>query len=158
MVFVHEWTCTEDGVGRMAAAKLSEDLSCMVSKPVELFRADCPSWTSERVTDGCFMYKTKQNELLMIWSNFECGWKYCVGIAKSDNGRIDGNWIQQDTLLFSKGEGEKFDGGHGMIFEDTDGQLYLSIHSPNTACEECWERTVFIPICEKNGTLERCDL
>ena len=24
MVFVHEWTCTDDGVGRMAAAKLSD--------------------------------------------------------------------------------------------------------------------------------------
>ena len=40
MVFVHEWTSTDDGIGRMAAAKLSEDLTHFTSEPKELFRAD----------------------------------------------------------------------------------------------------------------------
>ena len=154
LVFVHEWTCTDDGVGRMAAAKLSDDLSRLVSEPTELFRADSPSWTNQRVTDGCFMYTTEQNEILMLWSNFTDDGNYSVGIAKSDNGRIDGNWKHQDSLLFTKKTGEKFDGGHGMIFKDLDGRLFLCLHSPNSPCVECRERTVLIPVCEKNGTLE----
>lgn len=153
LVFVHEWTCTEDGIGRMAAAKLSDDLSRLVSEPIELFRADSPSWTNQRVTDGCFMYETMENELLMLWSNFTDEGNYSVGIAKSDNGSITGKWTHQETLLFTKSEGDKFDGGHGMVFEALDGQLYLCLHSPNSSCNECRERTVFIPICEKNGTL-----
>ena len=66
MVFVHEWTSTDDGVGRMAAAKLSDDLTHFVSEPIELFRADEPSWTDYRVTDGCFMYKTESGRLFYV--------------------------------------------------------------------------------------------
>ena len=138
----------------MAAARLSDDLSQLVSEPIELFRADSPSWTNQRVTDGCFMYTTEQNELLMLWSNFTDDGSYSVGIAKSDNGRIDGNWKHQDSLLFTKKNGEKYDGGHGMIFKDFDGKLYLCLHSPNSPCKDCRERTVLIPVCEKDGTLE----
>ena len=152
MVFVHEWTCTDDGVGRMACAKLSEDLTHFISEPVELFRADDPSWTNRHVTDGCYMYTCKTGELLMIWSNFEDA-GYCVGIARSSNGRIDGEWTQDDELLYSKNMQMQYDGGHGMIFRDTDGQMYLSIHSPNRIIDDRKETPVFIPIREENGTL-----
>lgn len=153
LVFVHEWTCTDDNIGRMAVAKLSDDLSILISKPVEIFRADSPSWTNARVTDGCFMYTTEQNELLMIWSNFTENGEYCVAIAKSENGKVDGNWIHQDTLLFTKEKGDGYDGGHGMIFKDTDGKQYLCCHSPNIPNDKFCERTVLLPIIEKDGTL-----
>ena len=90
----------------------------------------------------------------MLWSNFNDDEQYCVGIAKSDNGEIDGNWIQQDELLFSIDSGDGYDGGHGMIFEDTDGQKYLCLHSPNIACEKFRERTVILPVEECDGTLK----
>lgn len=152
MVFVHEWTCTDDGIGRMAVMKLSEDLSHAISEPVELFRADAPSWTNKRVTDGCFLYTTAEGRLLMLWSNF---WKdgYCVGLAHSENGLVDGKWIQQDTLLFSKQTIGTYDGGHGMIFTDTDGQKYLSIHSPNSAKDGRVEEVIFLPVAEQDGSL-----
>lgn len=153
MVFVHEWTSTDDGVGRMAAARLSDDLTHFISEPIELFRADSPSWTNNHVTDGCWMYKCSTGELLMLWSNFDSTGAYAVGIARSDNGRIDGNWTHDDTLLYSKSMEGTYDGGHGMVFADTTGQLYLSIHSPNTATGDRSERPVFIPIREQNGTL-----
>ena len=70
MVFVHEWTCQPDHVGTFATAKMSPDLTVLVSEPMELFRADEPAWAVRGVTDGCFMYTTKQGELLMLWSNF----------------------------------------------------------------------------------------
>ena len=41
----------------------------------------------------------------------------------------------------------------GMIFTDKDGQMYLSVHSPNTPVGERVEKTVFVPVHEENGTL-----
>lgn len=158
IIFVHEWTCTEDGVGTMAAAKLSDDLTHLISEPLELFRADSPVWTDEIVTDGCFMYRTKDHQLLMLWSNFRITDKsYCVGIARSNNGKPDGEWIQEETLLFSKDTTGKYDGGHGMIFNDRDGKMYLSVHSPNVPTEATREKVIFVPVQEKNGTLI-CDI
>ena len=149
MVYVHEWTCTDDGVGRMSAAKLSDDLTHFIDEPIELFRADSPSWANDKVTDGCFMYTTKDKELLMIWSNFDSDNGYCVGFARSDNGRVDGHWSQDDELLYSKSLSGEEDGGHGMIFKDTGDSMYLVIHSPNSGVE----KTLLIPVYEKNGTL-----
>lgn len=152
MIFVHEWTSTPDGIGRMAAAKMSDDLTKFVSEPIELFRADDPSWTDRQVTDGCWMYKCENGELIMIWSNFS-NEGYCVGIARSDNGKVDGNWSQDDKLLYSKSMTGEYDGGHGMIFYSITGQMYLSIHSPNSAGDGRKETPVFIAIREENGTL-----
>ena len=157
MIFVHEWTCTDDGIGRMAAAKMSDDLTHFISEPVELFRADDPAWTNKRVTDGCFMYESADNGLIMIWSNFDDEENYCVGIAHSDNGCVDGKWTQEASPMFSKEITGECDGGHGMIFKDNDGKMYISVHSPNKATAECGEKTVFVPIKEENGTLV-CDI
>ena len=152
MIFVHEWTSTDDKIGRMAAAKLSDDLTHFISEPIELFRADDPSWSKNGVTDGCWMYKCETGELIMIWSNWDSA-GYCVGIARSDNGRVDGKWTQDKPLLYSKAMTGTWDGGHGMIFTDTDGQMYLSLHSPNSATDTRKEKPVFIPIRERDGTL-----
>lgn len=152
MVFVHEWTSTDDGVGRMAAAKLSDDLTHFVSEPVELFRATDPAWSNGKVTDGCWMYRCEDGQLLMLWSNWDAA-GYCVGIARSASGRVDGEWTQDRELLYSKKMTGQYDGGHGMIFTDTDGQMYLSIHSPNSASAGRRETPVFIRVREKDGTL-----
>ena len=147
LVFVHEWTCTEDGVGTMVAAKLSDDLRKLISEPVELFRADAPAWTDRPVTDGCFLHTTRDGNLLMIWSNDEPD-GYCVGIAHSKNGRTDGQWEQEATPVFKKGTVCEYDGGHGMIFRDTDGALYMCLHSPDYICAEFMERTILLPLYE----------
>ena len=152
MIFVHEWTSTDDGIGRMAAAKLSDDLTHFISEPIELFRADDPSWSRAQVTDGCWMYRCQDGQLLMLWSNSD-SFGYCVGIARSADGRVDGTWTQDSELLFSRSMLGKYDGGHGMLFYDTDGQMYLSIHSPNKIVDDRLETPVFIPVREQNGTL-----
>ncbi len=153
MIFVHEWTSTDDKTGRMAAAKLSDDLTHFISEPIELFRADDPEWTDQKITDGCFMYKSKDEKLLMIWS---INWKegYCEAIARSENGKITGKWVQEKEPFFSKLTTGEYDGGHGMIFKDTDGQIYLAVHSPNTPTEETGQNALFIPLVEENGTLK----
>ena len=152
MVFVHEWTSTDDGIGRMAAAKLSSDLTHFLSEPVELFRADDAPWANIQVTDGCFLHKTSEGRLLMLWSN-SYNDEYRVGIAYSKNGKVDGEWIQAKKPLFTKEIGGKHDGGHGMIFKANDGQSYLAIHSPNNLSGDLSEEAVFLPISEKDGLL-----
>lgn len=154
MVFAHEWTSTPGNIGSFAAAKLSDDLTHFISEPIELFKATDAKWAITQITDGCFMHTSKDGDLCMIWSNFDGADAYCVGVAKSDNGKVDGNWIQEERAMFSTRYTGGYDGGHGMLFTDTDGTLYMSIHSPNTHKEGGRRETpVFVPLVEKNGSL-----
>lgn len=152
LIFVREWVSAPGNVGTMVIARLSDDLTQLVSEPVEIFRATEPDWTAHSVTDGCWLYKTEGGELLMLWSNFTSS-GYCVAVVKSDNGKIDGNWSHCARLLITKDQLGKYDGGHGMIFTDVDGQMYVAIHSPNTATADRTEKPIFVPIREIGGTL-----
>ncbi len=151
MVFVHEWVSTDDNVGRMVCAKLSKDLKSFISEPVELFRADDAPWAAWDITDGCWVYRCQDDSLLMIWSNWDKD-GYCIGVAKSFSGEMTGPWEQMEERLFSKESLGDFDGGHGMIFTDYDGNLWLSLHSPNDG-DVGSPRTLFIPIKEENNML-----
>ena len=151
MVFVHEWTSMPDENGSFAAAKLSEDLTHFISEPIELFKAYDAEWATFGVTDGCWMYTTESGDLLMLWSNND-EYGYCIGVARSSNGRLDGEWIQEDRL-FSRYMDGTYDGGHAMIFADTDGQMYLSFHSPNGTVGDRTETAVFLPIREEDNRL-----
>lgn len=152
MVFVHEWTSTDDGVGRMAAAQLSKDLTRLITEPVELFRADGPPWAAAGVTDGCFLYTAQDGGLIMTWSNFDRD-GYCVAVARSGNGYIDGQWIHDEAPLYSQKTWGAYDGGHAMVFTGFDGHMYLAMHSPNTPVDGRMEKPVFIPVEEKDGSL-----
>lgn len=133
MIYCHEWVEVTDG--QMCLVPLTEDLSEPSGQPVRLFCASAASWStgSEEedpedrtyVTDGCFLYKTKTGKLLMIWSSFKDG-SYAIGIAESATGKVHGPWRQQENLLFDS------HGGHGMIFENFEGHLCLTLHAPNS--------------------------
>lgn len=88
----------------------------------------------------------------MIWSNFD-NYGYAVGIARSKNGKPDGEWEQEEKPLYSKSMGLQYDGGHGMIFQDTDGKKYLCIHTPNTPTGDRNEVPTILPVIEKDDTL-----
>lgn len=147
MVFCHEWVQIKDG--EMCAVELSKDLKEAVGEPFVLFKASDPVWAvsvegeGNFVTDGPFLYRTKEDELLMIWSSF-CTDGYAEGIAYSDNGDITGNWKQKEEMLFSK------DGGHGMIFTSKENEKYFIFHSPN---KSPMERPTLRAIEEKDGML-----
>ena len=149
-VFVHEWTCTEDGIGRMVAARLSEDLTRLCSEPKELFRADDAPWANYQVTDGPFLYNSPSTGLLMLWSNSHNG-EYRVGLARSRDGRVDGEWEQLPLSLYEKATGG-LDGGHGMLFRTGEG-LYMAIHSPNDLSGGLSEEAVIIPVSEREGRI-----
>lgn len=154
MVYVNEWTSNPDEVGEMAAAKLSEDLTEFISEPVVLFRARKHIWTTGSVTDGPVLYKTKNGKLVMLWSNLDKNSKYAVGMAISDNGRIDGNWIHSPKPFYSKGTDFEFDGGHPMLLTTLDGQFIMSIHSPNSYSDGTFETATFISV-EDTGNMLR---
>lgn len=151
MVFCHEWV--QAGDGEINAIRLSEDLTRPEGEPKLLFHASDAEWcrvihhssgVSGCVTDGPFMWRLKDGSLICLWASFSEG-GYTEAVAKSDNGEIDGVFTQAEPLFMD-------DGGHGMVFEGLDGQLYLTLHSPNTHFEE---RPYFHPIRETGGRLER---
>ncbi len=142
MIFCHEWWQIVDG--SMDLVQLTPDLSSVVTQPELLFYGSEAPWSRsmrevgnrpvhERshgwVTDGPFIYRTKTDRLLMIWSSFGIQ-RYAVGMAYSESGSIKGPWKQMEEPLFKK------DGGHGMIFKTFEGQLMLSLHQPNRNPEE----------------------
>ncbi|NMA82719.1 MAG: family 43 glycosylhydrolase [Epulopiscium sp.] len=147
MIFCHEWVQVQDG--KMYVVELSKDLKRAIGKPRLLFSASEALWSvavkdgSVYVTDGPFLYRCTHGDLLMIWSSFSKG-GYGVGIAKSDNGEITGNWLQEENLLFKK------NGGHGMIFKSFDEKLFLALHTPN---EHLAERPVFFELVDRNNRL-----
>lgn len=149
MVFCHEWV--QAGDGEICAVKLTEDLSGPAGEPFLLFRASQAPWAKTvrhssgitgYVTDGPFFHRTAEGRLLLLWASFSDG-GYTQGVAVSSNGEIDGCFAQE-APLFEK------DGGHGMVFRDLDGRLWLTLHSPNTHLEE---RPVFFPLEEAGGGL-----
>lgn len=151
LVFCHEWKQVQDGT--ICAVALSDDLNRRAGEPRTLFAAsEARPWVrpvisdvpgENYVTDGPFMYRTKQGRLLMLWSSFgEEG--YAQAAAYSDNGDISGNWKQDPVPLYTK------DGGHGMIFDGLDGKKYLALHAPNSHLNE---RPIFHEIEERDDRL-----
>ena len=129
MIFCHEWVQVNDGT--MELVRLKDDLSEVAGQPQTLFKASDANWvhglnaTGGYITDGPFLYRTKSGRLLMIWSSFDKGKKYAVGIAYSTSGKVAGPWKHMDEPLLAN------DGGHGMIFKTFDGRLVLAVHQPN---------------------------
>ena len=151
MVFCHEWV--QVGDGEMWAMPLTEDLKAAAGDMKLLFRASEPAWVKSitknstglvgYVTDGPFMWRTPDGTLLCLWASFSDG-GYTEAIAVSDNGEIDGKFIHIEPLF-------KRDGGHGMVFRAMDGQMYLTLHSPNRTPDE---RPVFRKLTEKPDGFE----
>ncbi|MBO5410669.1 MAG: family 43 glycosylhydrolase [Clostridia bacterium] len=152
MVYVNEWTSSPDEVGEMAAARLSEDLRSFISEPIMLFRAQKHIWATGKITDGPTLYRTENGRLIMLWSNISKSGGYAVGMAVSDNGEIDGNWIHYPEAFYEMGGSFEFDGGHPMIFYTLDGKLIMSIHSPNSSSEYIFETAHFFEL-EDTGNM-----
>lgn len=145
-VYVKEWVTAPNEVGTFEAARLSEDLTHLISEPVELFKSTDPIWADHTVTDGCWFYKMESTgSLIMLWSNFDKN-GYCIGMARSKSGNVLGPWEQITHRLYSKSYSKTYDGGHGSIFKDKNGQLMVSFHAPNDSTNTVLEHAFFMPI------------
>lgn len=127
MVFCHEWTQIKNG--EVCAVELSKDLKSAVGEPFTIFKATdgCPMVKTigdeNYVTDGPFLMRFG-DELVCLWSSYGEG-GYIEALARSENGKISGKWTIDSELLMDK------DGGHGMLFEDLQGDMNFVYHSPN---------------------------
>jgi beta-xylosidase len=132
-VFAHEWLQAVDGT--MEALPLTSALEPAGPSRV-LFKASEAAWvagqpqngpgmppgTKAYVTDGPELFRTRTNQLLMLWSSYdEKG--YVQSQARSKTGRIEGPWEQLEPLV-------RNDSGHGMLFHRFDGQLMMVLHRP----------------------------
>lgn len=151
MVFCHEWV--QVGDGEVLAMPLSPDLSAPAGEPRLLFRAGDAAWCKRMhhssgqegyVTDGPFLWRTEGGTLLCLWASFSQQ-GYNEAVAVSSTGDIDGVFTQAEPLFWN-------DGGHGMVFRALDGQLYLTLHSPN---EHLKEQPCFYPLRDAGDHLER---
>lgn len=142
MVFCHEWV--QVGDGEICAMALTDDLRAPAGEPFLLFRASEAEWKKPvdhssgirgYVTDGPFLWRTADGTLICLWAGFSQS-GYTQALAVSDNGEITGRFTQVQPLFME-------DGGHGMVFAAKDGQLYLTLHSPNKHLEE---RPCFYPL------------
>lgn len=133
---------TEDGVTYMVysqgsdgmyAVALTESLDAFAGQPFELFDvADCdwaiviPAGPGDMIlNDGACFYTTSDGTLLCFFSSMSAD-GYNMGIAHSDNGRLDGNWtVTNDRIDVGT------DGGHCMVFETFEGDTMLCYHAPN---------------------------
>ena len=155
MVFCHEWVQIHNGA--VCAIRLSQDLSRADSRPILLFSASEAAWVEHRpwpendprirfprhVTDGPFLHRMADGGLVMLWSSV--GWEgYAMGIARSQSGTVLGPWVQEEKPIWSR------DGGHGMVFRRFDGQLCMTLHTPNQTPNE---RAVLVPVEERDGSL-----
>lgn len=104
IVFCREWLEVDNG--EIYAVRLSEDLRDPDGEPFLLWRAGDVSWISsldeagiQFVTDGPFLYKTKDGKLKSLWSSFSKG-EYVLATSTSDNGSIKGKWHVDEKLLY----------------------------------------------------------
>ncbi|MGA7414191.1 MAG: glycoside hydrolase family 43 protein [Bryobacteraceae bacterium] len=130
MIYAHEWIQTLDGT--MEAIRLAPDLSGSVGQPFYLFKGSDAPWLAEQhdasakartyVTDGPFLYRTRNGRLLMLWSSYRDG-LYMEALAYSVSGKLEGPWRQSAPLIGD-------DSGHGMLFHTFDNKLMLVLHHP----------------------------
>ena len=153
MVYSKEWMTVDAPKGSFLAAKLSEDLSSFVSESVLVFEATLApkdnSWEGDGCMDGEYFYRAEDGTLYMLWSPKVNG-GYSVAVAKSASGELCGPWEAESDLLYTQDMGDGADGGHGSLFSDKCGQLWLVIHSPNDGGPA---RPTFIPLVEKDNKL-----
>lgn len=128
LVYAGEWLQQTDGT--IEARPLTDALAPAGPSRV-LFHASEAPWVKSsqkgpddfvRVTDGPELSRTRNGDLLMLWSSYDKS-GYVQSIARSKSGEIDGPWEQLDPLV-------RADSGHGMMFTTFDGQLMMIVHRP----------------------------
>lgn len=143
IVFCHEWVQIHNGT--ICALQLTADLTAAVGEPKVLFCANAPAWVrsitekEDYVTDGPYLWRAVNGQLLMLWSSFSENYQYGQAVAVSESGTLAGPWKHSEQPLFEK------DGGHGMLFHSFDGTLYLVLHRPNESPDE---RPCLLPVQE----------
>jgi arabinan endo-1,5-alpha-L-arabinosidase len=97
------------------------------------------------VTDGPWLHRLTDGELLILWSSLSEG-VYSVGVARSKSGQLTGPWTLDARPFYSS------DGGHCMTLRDFSGNLWLSLHQPD---KTPLKRPIFLPLADEQLKLVR---
>lgn len=146
MIYCREWTRIVSGDGEMYAVRLKDDLTGVYpgAEHIKLFSARDHQASNDGVTDGCWMYKASNGDLIMLWSKYLDG-KYTIITSRSTSGTVLGEWTHDEGTLFSN------DGGHAMIFTDFDGNLRIAFHE--NSGNRGYEIPVIYYLEDNNGVL-----
>ena len=148
LIFSHSFEDSPNG--DMCMVPLNGDLSEAAGEVTTLFSAAEAPWARPvpfaktefgmdgdvYFTDGPCVKKLPDGRLFMTWSSWS-EQAYAVGVAQSESGRICGPWRQLEKPLYPA------NGGHGMLFEEKDGSLWFTLHTPN---DKYLERPVFYEV------------
>ena len=149
LVFCHEHTQITDGA--ICCVPLSDTLDKSIGEPVVIFSASSCNLASpvkyageegHYVTDGPFLYRSRSDELFMIWSTFVKG-NYAELVIKFKDGELGTEFEHAEPLILN-------DGGHGMLFSDGK-SLYFTYHTPN---KTDFERPEFRRVIDNGGSIE----
>ena len=146
MIYSHSFEDTPDA--DICMQELDADLTGTISPPMKLFAAKEAPWArpvpfAEQefgmkgdvyFSDGPCVFALDDDKLYMTWSSWSRG-SYAVGLAVSENGRVEGPWTQIETPIWPE------NGGHGMVFEDFEGNRQFVLHYPN---DKTMERPFFM--------------
>ena len=153
LIFSHSFE--DSPTGDMCMVPLAQDLSEAAGAVTTLFSAAAAPWARPvpfakaefgmdgdvYFTDGPCVMKLPDRKLVMTWSSWSeraCA----VGIAESCGGRVRGPGRQLERPLYPE------NGGHGMLFEEKDGSLWFTLHTPN---DKYLERPVFYAVGTEGG-------
>ena len=153
LIFSHSFE--DDPRGDMCLVELKPDLTGPAGEAATLFSASEAAWARPvpfakaefgmegdvYFTDGPCVKKLADGRLVMTWSSWS-EQAYAVGVAESESGSVCGPWRQRETPFWPA------NGGHGMLFEEKDGSLWFTLHSPN---DKYQERPIFCPVDTDGG-------
>lgn len=146
------------------ACKLNDDLRAVEGEPVLLFNGSsspyaCPADVRDGknvyIADAPMLYRDPSSgNLICIWSHYakqpgnDINKWYVVGQAVSRSGKIEGPWEHLGVI-------NNYDGGHGCLFEDLDGNLKLAYHLNPILSSNGKPHLVIKNISLKNGVLDK---
>lgn len=146
------------------AYKMNDDLTSTVGEPVRLFNGSDSKYAcavdvrddkAVYIADAPMLWRDPSSgKLICIWSHYakqpgndDQKW-YSIGQAVSTSGKIEGPWEHTGIV-------NNYDGGHGCIFEDLDGNLKLAYHLNPALSRNGKPHLVIKDISVSAGTLDK---
>ena len=121
-----------DKPGRLAAVRLSDDLSQTVGEPFALFTAAAAKtikWAGNPVVAASpALRRVVGGDLYLLWSTL-CNGRAVTIQTRSQSRHLKGPWVEQKALVRGDSASPSFAYG-------SNGQTYLAVHQPNSPATE----------------------
>ena len=126
---VYAEAASGDRPGRLAAVRLSDDLSQAVGEPFALFTAAAAKtikWAGNPVVAASpCLRRVVGGDLYLIWSSVFRNNRAVTIQTRAKSRHLKGPWVEQKPLL-------RLDSASPSLVRGTNGQTYLAVHQPNS--------------------------